>query len=382
LHKCAEISSVLNLKTPLIVIAKSARFVAESLWRAGIEIIVFDQYGDLDTRAISTQFCLIDELTDDEVIASIQLMDLQQSAVVYASGVENNLDLLGQLQDRYQLFGNSVRTVRQVRDPQLFFKLLDQLNISYPAVSQCLPSELGWLLKRNDQEGGMGVSPARLMDECYLHAGSYFQQRLDGEAFSVLFLADGQSSRIVGFNSQWVVDNNVLCPYLFQGIASRFDLSDLHQRLIATWVSGIVNATGLQGLNSMDCLKVDDEIMVLEVNPRPSASVALYDLNYTHGLLVEHIKCFTGERWSNPINTIQVRGHWVVYAPVDLRITESLNWPSWVSDRPAINSIINCGDPVCTLQASAESVNEVKQILMQRSELITNCLLDTSRFAR
>jgi predicted ATP-grasp superfamily ATP-dependent carboligase len=271
------------------------------------------------------------------------------------------------------------QSVHQVRDPQLFFRLLDDLNIAYPSVSFNSPIGHNCLLKRADMEGGLGVSCTIFGSENDLDAGCYFQQKVDGLPFSVLFLADGKSSRIVGFNTQWVVADNPSQPYLFQGMANRYDLSDQNQRLIEKWITSIVVETGLQGLNSIDCLDVDGELFVLEINPRPSASVTLYDLDYAHGLLAEHINCFTGEAWSDAQKQGQVRGMWVVYAPADLQIHKHLKWPPWVSDRPVINSVFNCGEPLCTLQASADTVTLVKHKLMQRCAMITNLLLDSSR---
>ncbi len=353
--------------------------LVESANRGGFDVTAFDQFGDSDTRERAAHFCLLDDLSTNTIISSIESLDLEQRPfVVYASGVDNNPDLLQQLQQRYQLLGNLAQSVHQVRDPQLFFRLLDDLNIAYPSVSFNSPIGHNCLLKRADMEGGLGVSYTIFGSENDLDAGCYFQQEVDGLPFSVLFLADGKSSRIVGFNTQWVVADNPSQPYLFQGMANRYDLSDHNQQLIEAWVASIVAATGLQGLNSMDCLDVDGELFVLEINPRPSASVALYDLDYARGLLTEHMNSFTGEAWNDALYQNQVRGAWVVYAPADLRISEYLKWPPWVSDRPVINSVFNCGEPLCTLQASAGTVTLVKQKLMQRCAMMTNLLLDSN----
>ena len=364
---------------PLIVIAKSARMLVESAQSGGLEVIALDQFGDMDTRAAARQFCLIDDWSSEAVIADIEALDLQQQPVViYGTGVDNNPELLEQLQQRYQLLGNSAQTVARVRDPRLFFSLLDDLEIAYPLTRFDSPAGDDFLQKRSDLEGGLGVRPVRFANENIVDGGCYFQQQQDGVPFSVLFLANGSISRIVGYNMHWVVANHPWQPYLFQGLANRYALSDKLQELIETWVSSIVAETGLQGLNNMDCLNVDGNIVVLEINPRPSASVALYDLDYTHGLLAEHIKCFNSDKWNNPLPQSQFRGSWVVYASADLRIGKKLDWPLWVSDRPEIHNEFNDGDPVCTLQASAVSVAQLKLQLMQRCTEISDLLLDSS----
>lgn len=354
--------------------------LVESANRGGFNVTAFDQFGDSDTRMGAAYSRLLDDLSTDVVISAIESLSIEQKPfVIYASGIDNNPDLLQQLHQRCLLLGNSAQTIRQVRDPTLFFSLLDDLNIAYPSISYDSPVGNNWLLKRTDLEGGLGVSRASFGSEDDLDAGCYFQQELDGMPFSVLFLADGKSSRIVGFNTQWVVTDNSWQPYLFQGMASHYHLSDQNQLLLETWVASIVVATGLQGLNSVDCLDVDGELVVLEVNPRPGASLTLHDLDYAHGLLAEHINCFTGDVWSDALHQNQVRGSWVVYAPADLRIGENLILPLWVSDRPAVNSVFNCGEPLCTLQASADTIAQVKHMLMQRCAMITNSLLDSSR---
>lgn len=375
LHKQSGNLSFQKPDTPIIVVARSARILVESLQRGGIETIAVDEYGDLDTQIAATRFFLIDTLSPDTVVSTIESLDFtEKPSVIYASGVDNNLALLEQLQARYKVLGNSAQTVKQVRKPRLFFKLLDDLNISYPPVSFDSPLACNWLVKRYDQEGGLGICPVKFMDKGDVDDRCYFQQKLDGVPFSVLFLANGKSSSIIGLNSQWFVDEDVRRPYLFQGLVNRFDVSDEHLTLIDYWVDSIVTATGLRGLNSMDCMNVNGDVVVLEVNPRPSASVALYDAEYPTGLLEQHINSFNAVAWTEAISRNQVRGNWIVYAPCDLIIAEGVDWPCWVSDRPTAGNVIKCGKPICTLNASAASIADVKQSLAERCTQVSDLL--------
>jgi methenyltetrahydromethanopterin cyclohydrolase len=375
LHKQSGNISFQKSDAPIIVVARSARILVESLQRGGIETIAVDEYGDLDTRIGATRFFLIDTLSPDTVVSTIESLGFtEKPSVIYGSGVDNNPELLAQLRARYKVLGNSAQTVKQVRDPRLFFKLLDDLEISYPPVSFDSPLGCNWLVKRYDQEGGLGICPVKFMDKDDVDDQCYFQQQLDGVPFSVLFLANGKSSSIIGLHTQWFVGEDIHSPYLFQGLVNRFDVSDEQLTLIEHWVDSIVSATGLQGLNSLDCLNVNGDIVVLEINPRPSASVALYDADYPTGLLEQHINSFNDVAWTEAISQNQVRGNWIVYAPCDFRIAEGVDWPCWVSDIPVAGNEFKCGEPICTLNATAASIASVKQSLAQRSIQVADLL--------
>ncbi len=372
MYKCSQPGLVENGNAPVIVVARSARLIAESLQRAGIKPIVLDLFGDVDTQLHATHCCLLQNLSADHIIATIDSLNLKKKPyIIYGSGVDNNSDLLEQLGFQFYLLGNNVDSVRWVRNPELFFGLLDDLGITHPAVRFDRPLAVNWLLKRNNHEGGTGITFVQCPETSFLDDQCYYQKQLDGEAFSVLFLANDNSCRIIGLNSQWVVDDNRQYPYLFRGVINRFELTRKHFLRISRWIENIVSVTGLKGLNSLDCLLVDNEIMVLELNPRPSASVSLYDSDYQYGLVKQQIASFTGKSWDKPIEQQQVNGCWVCYAPCDLMIYEQIDWPTWVVDQPLAGTVFSQGEPVCTLIATETSLTEVKQTLRQRCDIIT-----------
>ena len=60
--------------------------------------------------------------------------------------------------------------------------------------------------------------------------------------------------------------------------------------MITGWLKQLVPVFALKGLNSLDFIHADDCSYVLEINPRPSASMQLYD----EDLLNRHIQACEG----------------------------------------------------------------------------------------
>jgi len=349
--------------------------LAESLCRAGIKAIVIDQFGDLDTRDYAARLSVVNELSADVVLAVVHaLKSGKKPSVIYGSGVDNNPELLKQFALDCHLLGNHAEVVGSVRDPRMFFSLLDRLDIVYPATCFYRPQGRRWLFKQTDTEGGLGITPANLCDQAGADESGYFQQQLDGEPFSVLFLANGFDCCVIGLNSQWIVKQNASRPYVFKGVINRFELSDDNLLLINKWIRRIVSVTGLRGLNSLDCLVVDNQIFVLELNPRPGASIALYDDVYPGGLVRQHIASFGNGTLVNPIEPEHVSGSWIVFASDAWRIDALIKWPSWVVDRPVAGTVFRQGEPVCSVKATAGSVVQVQQQLIERCKMITQYL--------
>lgn len=367
----------LDVKQSLICIARSGRIIAQSLQRAGYKVIVLDQFGDLDTRSSCCSFYRLTDFSIEHVKSKLDLISkqtdfAQQPAVIYGSGTDSNPELLAHLGKSFRLLGNPVNVVTTVRTPQVFFPLLKKLDIQYPPVQFKRPNCLkNWLAKLQNCEGGAGVIPADQFDN---QEGSeipvYYQKRLQGTPFSVLFLARPGHFRIIGLHRHFCTQDFNSRPYFMQAIISGFRLPNQHYKILTDWIERLVAATGLTGLNSMDCLFSEGQLYVLEINPRPGASVCLYEDNYQGGLLKQHIHSFTGEEWDIQIKNPRISGYWICYADRELTITEQPIWPNWIADRPPPETRFNPGDPICTVKATGNCESTVFTELKNRSRTV------------
>jgi predicted ATP-grasp superfamily ATP-dependent carboligase len=353
--------------TALLIVALHGRSLAQSARRGGHEAHVVDIYNDSDTRAYaarSVKAAQNDGVFDMQALpAVVREFCPPPMALLVGSGFEANPALLARLARGRALYGNSARTVSGLKDAASFFPLLDSLDIPHPEISLAPPARLqGWLAKEVGGHGGFHIhSAARSAGATAL---VYYQRLRPGRSCSALFLANGERARIVGFNEQFAV-NLRGAPYCYAGAINRTPMLHGVRCEIARKLDRLVAASGLVGLNSLDFITAGEEYWVLEVNPRPSATLDLYDADFPTGLVDWHLRACLGQLpESSPVG--KVRGHRVIYAPRGLRLNLRMRFPEWCSDVPDADNDFAPGMPVCTVHAEGDTAADVSRLLDQR----------------
>ena len=134
---------------------------------------------------------------------------------------------------------------------------------------------------------------------------------------------------------------------------------------ITCWLKELVPVFTLQGLNSLDFIQAGDKSFVLEINPRPSASMQLYDAD----LLTGHIKASLGELRDYGSHE-GFTGYQIVHAKQDVIISDGFEWPSWCMDIPGSGTTCRTGQPICSIiahQSEAQSV--INELLIKQLNL-------------
>ncbi|HEY8098907.1 MAG TPA: ATP-grasp domain-containing protein, partial [Methylobacter sp.] len=276
----------------ILLVANSARMLAQAARNAGLKPLVIDLFADLDTQSYAEDFRQVKSLAEQDLAPAVDhfIERYAVSQVIYGSGFECYPESLYYLNSRLMLLGNHPDAFARQLDKQAFFSTLDQLNIPHPKVVFSAPVDCGgdWLLKFMQGQGGVGIKRYHADDSTDNQV--YWQKFQAGTPHSVLFLVDGEHVQVVGFNSQWSVRLSEAQEFVFSGVINSADLSNQHKTEITGWLKHMVPEFGLKGLNSLDFIHTDDCSYVLEINPRPSASMQLYDQD----LLVRHIQSCVG----------------------------------------------------------------------------------------
>ncbi len=376
--------------TSLLILANSGRAIAESAVRGGYRVTVIDAFCDEDTQAVadcwptSHEFAQVDV---DELIEEMEaLFPEHPCGVVYGAGLEQASSLLQQLSQRCRLFGNAPSVLEHLRNPRRFFSLLNRLRIPYPEVCFTPPysePEKSWLIKRTGSCGGQGVAYFDAQHSAADHA-TYYQRHLSGSAMSILFIANGERFRTIGYNRLGAGASIAPAPFLYTGAVGQAQLQDAQRLQVETIVGKLVSELSLKGVNSLDFILNDDGIFVLDLNPRPSATLELYEHLLSDGWIKHHIAACLGELPVLPIvGSTAVHGHQIVYAPQTIQIPAGMAWPQWVKDRPSSGARIAEGQPLCSLFARGGSEEEVEAVLRHyRDEILqTLCLAETRKVA-
>lgn len=405
---------------PVLIAAASGRALAVSARRGGYAPLVADWFGDADTLAVSARHVqlgsgLAGGMQQAELMAALDRLaaGVEPCGLVCGTGFEDRPGLLARLAERWPLLGNDAAAVRQVKDPLGFARLCALLAVAHPETGLRPPDDpAGWLCKRHGGAGGSHIRRAGAAAE----PGYYHQREVAGAPVSALFLAHAGEATVLGFSAQWCAPTP-LRPYRYGGAVRPAPLAPQTTSRLVEAVQRLAAAVPLVGLNSADFLVDGGAFRLLEVNPRPGATLDIFEpcapgaaqrglavrrrtgaAKATAGLAsgetaagtVPARRCATGVLQrvretsivpslfalhvracgsglpAQPPSLGPAAASAIVYADTDIHRLPAADWPDWVSDRPHAGAAIRAGEPLCSVHAAAETAAEAKRLVLRR----------------
>jgi len=343
----------------VLIAALSGRTLAASARRAGFAPLVVDAFADLDTCQGASGVRRLAQATRlgfraRPLLAALDALAQQARSapigLVLGSGFEDTPKLVATLTRRFPLLGNDALTIARTKDPGFFFPLLDRLGIAHPQTRiDPPPDPEHWLSKRVGGSGGAHVVACQLAKSSRRR---YFQRRMHGLPVSVLAVARQDAVRIAGFSRQWTAGSGPR-PYRYGGAVGPVGLGAAIEEHVRTTVEAVCGALRLVGLVSFDFLLADGVSYLLEVNPRPGATLDIFD-DAAGGLFCAHVAaCQDREFAIAQAQSIRAAG--VLYADRGPLGIGALAWPLWTSDRPGPGTRISYSRPIATVFATGET---------------------------
>jgi uncharacterized protein len=357
----------------VLIAAASGRALAASARRGGYAPLVADFFGDEDTAAAAEAHIRLDQglihgMRSDLVIAALERLagPREPVGIVCGTGFEDRPELLADIARRWTLFGNLPAAVTRTKDPLAFAELCDDCDIAHPDTSRARPPDpANWLVKRQGGAGGRHIR-----DATYEAAGRtfYFQRRVEGLPVSAIFLADGHRAMVLGFSAQWSSPTPSQ-PFRYGGAARPAVVDAETAHAMTEAVRRLTPMVPLLGLNSADFLVRGCDFDLLEVNPRPGATLDIFEPS-DGSLFAMHIAACQGILPAARPSYQQARASAIVYADRNISKVPMLDWPPWTADRPAIGTSIDNGDPLCTVFACAATAATARERATQRGAVI------------
>ncbi|BAN24821.1 ATP-grasp domain-containing protein [Caballeronia insecticola] len=367
-------------RAPRIAVAGlSARLLAQSARRAGLNVVALDIFGDRDTREDAGMwFDIGTENGNGLSIDRARLFDALEHAarlprmlgLIVTSGLEALAGELSRAPRVPRFIGNGSQAAA-VRDPKRFFALLDEAGIAHPEVRFAPPADRrGWLVKRSDGCGGTHIEWAE--DVARTPPGGYFQRLAQGRSMSALFVATHREAAVIGFAEQLSVAAG-RWPFVHAGSLGPVRLPPETAARIVAAIGTIVWKTDLTGLNSIDFLLDGDDFSVLEINTRPSSTMALYEAAWPdawpRGLVGAHLDaCLHGALPRTFAHTPSLfAGQRVVFAPAGFDVSRAFSDACFddpaCHDVPLAGARIEAGMPVCTMTAVVPAFSDLRDAL-------------------
>ncbi len=347
--------------------------MAASAFRAGFHVHAADIFADHDLREFAREVALIQPYPDG-LPAAIRGFSL--APWLYTGALENHPEILATVRASRWLVGSSPEAVKQVRNPDVLAWALREAGLLIPETHRSpagVPIDGTWLVKPADSAGGRGIRPWDGIDTESNSRGQLWQQWMAGHRLSVGYALGTGMNELIAASRQLV--GRRWCRAGKFAYCGSIDLDPdaldaaLHDQ-VTQLGQVLANGFGLMGLIGAD-LVVDrcGRMHVIEINPRPTASLELAERATGFSLAAAHLAAFgirsptTPDRWPRT-------GTWakaVLFAARSLDFsnaslaavialsdawTRTDGWPA-VADIPEPPCPIPAEAPVCTVFAHA-----------------------------
>jgi uncharacterized protein len=238
-----------------------------------------------------------------------------------------------------------------------------------------LPREGSWLVKPRRSAGGRNVRPL-LTEVPRSSRGCYFQERIEGPSYSALVIAERDGARLIGVTQQLLGATDE--PFAYRGNIGPCPIAPALAAKLARLGQVLASAFGLVGWFGVDYVLCAGEPWPVEVNPRYTASVEIYELAAGRSLLHEHRRACEGQSKSAqaplwPSSARQpVIAKLIVYAPRALVVPDFAFGEHRALDPFALQPLADVpwpgtrfapGDPVMTLFASGQDMADCRSRL-------------------
>jgi uncharacterized protein len=362
-----------------LLVAVSARMLAELAVKAGHDVVALDRFGDLDLQRLCPSVSVLRDLGGRGGMAALvdAAEEIQAPSVIYGAGLENQPGLVARLAAGRTLLGCPPETLEPVRDPFTLGASLRAAGLSYPATfaARDAPRQAErsrrWLRKPVRGGGGRGVREWRGGP---LDGGVVVQEHISGVACSAAAVGDGRSAVVLGVSEQLIGHRglgargyawcgNLVPPRL--GEAERGALAGAARSICVH----LADAFGLRGLFGVDLVWDGEHAWVVEVNPRPTGSLECFEAVHEVGVFAAHLEGCAGRLPPGQGATPRrAAGKAILFASRDVRVGDTRGWPERdIRDVPHPGERIGAGRPICTLVSVGESPEAVLADLETRA---------------
>lgn len=345
----------------LAILSLSARVYTQMARHEGHVVLAIDAYGDQDTRRAAHQYYAcpslgqLDETTFSQLLTV--LAQAQPEAVLIGGGFEHQIAYYQRLCQRFKVLGNSPETYRVLKDPLALQRVCLHAQLPTPAISLQPPPEQGWLQKHTGGCGGAHVAWHVPGGQAQPHSQlpRYYQRFQPGVVVGGVLLGDGKQQHLLGVHRLYQRANGF--AYAGARICQDAAIRTAMQHLVARLSPHV----GLLGLSSIDAVWDQQQLHVLEINPRLSASLRLYA---DADLISRHLHACMQQPDTDVMPVSGPACHLVLYAKQALHVAD-WPWPVWLEDVPSV-AVIEAGQPLCSLFAAGESEQAVNAALSDK----------------
>ncbi|MCE5214973.1 MAG: ATP-grasp domain-containing protein [Methanobacterium sp.] len=362
----------------ILVVGVNARAVACSLKKLEYNVYSADYFGDLDLQKCTDQYRSVlsqqPYISCGHFIEKFNPYDIKDLAKDFISECEGIICLTGvspEIFPKNKIIGN--KSVENVDDKYyLYKKLKNQFN--FPLTFQVSDIDEAGEISRNYPgknfivkpimgAGGYGIRDLSLTEDHIDFSNLILQEKLNGKNISASVLSTKKESKTI-LKSQQIIGDTMLGqkePFGYCGNITPLDEDNLEvdktgYGVISEIAEDIITSSSLIGSNGVDFVINNNELYVVEVNPRIQGTLECAELVLNINMVEAHMEASQGNLMDVP-SPDGYAVKMIIHARNRSRVGQ-LNFED-VFDLPAFNVIIEEAEPVVTVIKSGKVLDDV-----------------------
>ena len=344
----------------LLVVGVNTRPIVNSAKRLGFEVCSVSYYNPEDLNA-DKKIYLIDDYNHGHFKENYNEEKLLKAAELFVDEVEGILITSGIFENKnsktpdWDVIGNPPKKIKRMSNKYDVIKRLENLGYNVPVtylaknysqLEKYLDELITAILKPISGSGGIGItkissSMIEIVDveslkelNINIEFPILVQEYINSESFSASFI----DSSFITFNKQ-IIENN-----MYVGNITPYTLNDKKYNLskIVDDFKEVIEVFELNGMNGIDFMFKNDEVCIIEINPRILGTFETIEKSAGVNL-VKHI--IEGK----PVNVSERFIKRIVFAKE--RIIAKIKKKPFVYDIPKYNAVIEKNEPIATVIA-------------------------------
>ena len=348
----------------ILAIGYSVRHIVCSGSRAGYEMYAADAFGDVDTMRCAKRYSPLNPLQLQADVKFLKDEINEVDDIILGSGFERADFGFLTVENRRRILGNAPELMKEVSNKAWLSSRLDDFGIPHPLTytgreiveGEEKAKHFHYPVVAKPAYGGGGTANFFCRDEKELIRWAkqlpdfLFQEYIKGKHASVSLISSKREAISVSVNEQLIGLDSLDAPgpFVYCGNVSPF-VTKFSERLCEI-AEELTNELGLVGSNGVDFVVTDEELFVIEVNPRFQGSLDTVELSTGLNLVDASMKAVKeGDLLVERAKAKKYAAKAIVFAKQQGKVIENFDIEEGgIVDIPEKGRIIKPGEPIGT----------------------------------
>ena len=343
------------MSNAIVIINTESTYLSEQCKSLGYDTYVIDAYK-------ANNFDILDDLKKLQQYLNNISDESDNISLIYGSGLENKLDAQNILSSSTNVAGNNFRNFNIASDKHSIKKIIESYNLQIPGTYNTDDNtNRKYLSKPIYSFGGYNI---KFDNKC--QKNFYIEEYISGTTLSISFFMNKGEFYFLGINKLLLLKNFTPHPFIHAG--ALMNNKYLPQEKIKYFESLAIDLS-LNGYNTIDFKITNDEIYILDINPRITSTFKIYNDMHKNILLKSLI---------NPSDELVLYENNLFYGFVNIFLKEDeIYTGEFNQDSNFICLPRNCekvkkNQPFLTIYSSSKSHQELIDKLKEKISILSD----------